>query len=128
MSHNGNAICSFAFVRVSELPVSDHRELSQRRSQPRGHRFPAFCRQLFFVQALLQHLWSRGQEALCGRLALLGVTKKRFETVVHVLLDVAVEQGEPRLIRGEIDNRPAVVRDHDRILDNTRGFLAVDLS
>ena len=35
--------------------------------------------------------------------AWLGVAEERFEAVVHVLLDVAVKEGEARLVGGEVD-------------------------
>ena len=56
-----------------------------------------------------------------------GITKDRFETVVHVLLDMAVKEGKPRLIGREIDDGATIVRDDDRILNNSGRLLAVDL-
>src|ERR1700722_5864978 len=58
---------------------------------------------------------------------LLLIAKQSFESVVHVLLDVAVKQGQPGLIRGEIHNGSAVVGNHDRILQDASRLLAVDL-
>lgn len=56
-----------------------------------------------------------------------GVVKQRFETVIHVLLDMAMKQGETRLVGGEIHDRPTVVRNYHRILNNASSLLAVDL-
>src|SRR5437879_12474861 len=56
-----------------------------------------------------------------------GVTEERFEAVVHVLLDVAVEEGEAGLIGGEVDDGAAKVRDYYGVFDDAGGFLAVDL-
>ena len=44
-----------------------------------------------------------------------------------MLLDVAVEQRQPRLIGGEVHAGASVDRHHDRVLDDARGRLAVDL-
>src|SRR3984893_7700566 len=56
-----------------------------------------------------------------------GVAEECFEAVVHVLLDVAVEEGEAGLIGGEVDDGAPVVRDDYRVLDDAGGFLSVDL-
>ena len=56
-----------------------------------------------------------------------GVAEEGFEAVVHVLLDVAVEEGEAGLVGGEVDDGAAVVGDDDGVLDDAGGFLAVDL-
>ena len=55
------------------------------------------------------------------------VSKEGFETIIHVLLKVAMKQCKTRLIGTEIDDRPAVVRNDDRVLDHARGFFPVDL-
>ena len=57
----------------------------------------------------------------------LPIAKQRFETVVHMLLDVAVKEGKARLIGGEIDDRSTVVRYDDGVLHNASRLLAVDL-
>ena len=54
------------------------------------------------------------------------VAKQRLEPVIHVLLDVAMEQRKSWLIRGKIHNGAAVVRHHHRILNNSGSLLAVD--
>src|SRR6266576_3844529 len=56
-----------------------------------------------------------------------GVTKECFEAVVHVLLDVAVEEGEAGLIGGEVDNGAPVVGDDYGVLDDASGLFPVDL-
>jgi len=44
-----------------------------------------------------------------------------------VLLDVAVKQGQAGLIGGKIDDRATVVRNYNRILNNTGSLFAIDL-
>ena len=56
-----------------------------------------------------------------------GITEERFEAEVHMLLDVAVEEGEAGLVGGEVDAGSAVVRDYYGVLDDAGGFAAVDL-
>ena len=56
------------------------------------------------------------------------VSKEGFETIVHVLLKVTMEQRKTGLIGSEIDDRPAVVRDDDRVLDHARSLFAVDFN
>src|SRR6266436_5975065 len=56
-----------------------------------------------------------------------GVTEECFEAVVHVLLDVAVEEGEAGLIGGEVDDGAAEVGDDYCVLDDAGGLLSVDL-
>ena len=54
------------------------------------------------------------------------VAEEGFEAVVHVLLDVAVEEGEAGLVGGEVDDGAAVVGDDDGVLDDAGGFGSVD--
>src|SRR6266700_3655922 len=56
-----------------------------------------------------------------------GVTEECFEAVVHVLLDVAVEEGEAGLIGGEVDYGAPVVGDDYGVLDDASGLFPVDL-
>ena len=56
-----------------------------------------------------------------------GVAEEGFEAVVHVLLDVAVEEGEAGLVGGEVYGGAAVVGDDDGVLDDAGGFFAVDV-
>src|SRR6266436_7707263 len=56
-----------------------------------------------------------------------GVTEECFEAVVHVLLDVAVEEGEAGLIGGEVHNGAPVIGDDYRVFDDAGGLLSVDL-
>ena len=58
----------------------------------------------------------------------LRVSKEGFETIVHVLLKVTMEQRKTGLIGSEIDDRPAVVRDDDCVLDHARSLFAVDFN
>ena len=56
-----------------------------------------------------------------------GVAKQRLETKIHVLLDMAVEQREARLVGDQIHGgAPKCGNDHSIFLD-TGGGLAVDL-
>ena len=55
-----------------------------------------------------------------------GVTKECFEAVVHMLLDVAVKEGEAGLIGGEVDDGAAVVRNDYCVLDDAGGLFPVD--
>ena len=55
-----------------------------------------------------------------------GVTEECFESVVHVLLDVAVEEGEAGLVGGEVDDGAAEVGDYYGVLDDAGGFLSVN--
>src|SRR5271156_3134149 len=55
----------------------------------------------------------------------LRVAKQCPETVVHVLLDMAVKQREPRLVGDKVHYRPAVIRNHHRIFYDASRFAAV---
>jgi hypothetical protein len=48
----------------------------------------------------------------------LRVAEEGFEAVVHVLLDVTVEEGEAGLIGGEVDGGATVIGDDYRVLDD----------
>lgn len=63
---------------------------------------------------------------LSTSMGLSGVSKEGFETIVHVLLKVTMEQRKTGLIGSEIDDRPAVVGDDDRVLHHARSLFAVD--
>jgi hypothetical protein len=56
-----------------------------------------------------------------------GIAEERFKAEVHMLLDVAVEKGEARLVGCEVDAGSAVVGDYYGVLDDAGGFAAVDL-
>ena len=78
---------------------------------------------LRFVPGYLQSRLRRClQESVGARLGQgtweLGVAEEGFETVVHVLLDVAVKQGETGLIGGEVHGGAAVIGDDYRVLDD----------
>ena len=45
----------------------------------------------------------------------LGVTKQRLKSIIHVLLNVAVEQGKAWLVGDEIHYGAAIIRNYDRI-------------
>src|SRR5256885_16585902 len=60
--------------------------------------------------------------------ASLGVTEKSFEAVVHVVLDMAVEQSQPRLVSNKIYGGAAEIRHHHRIFDQTVGPFPVELN
>ena len=55
------------------------------------------------------------------------VAKQCFKSVVHVLLNVTVEEREAGLIGGEIDDCPAIVRDYYRVFDDSGSFRPIDL-
>ena len=52
--------------------------------------------------------------SLCERLR---IAEERFEAVVHVLLNVAMEERETRLIGGEVDHGAAVVGHNHGVFD-----------
>ena len=56
-----------------------------------------------------------------------GVAEEGFEAVVHVGLDVAVEEGEAGLVGGEVDGGAAVEGDDDGVLDDAGGGFAVEV-
>src|SRR5689334_15300106 len=56
-----------------------------------------------------------------------GVTEKSFEAVVHVVLDVAVKESQPRLIGDKVYGGAAKVRHDYRVFDQTMGPFPVDL-
>ena len=58
---------------------------------------------------------------------LLLITKKRLETEIHMLLDVAVEQGEARLTRDQVDRNATVQRNDDGVFHNSASRLAVHI-
>src|SRR5215469_11076263 len=75
------------------------------------------------------NLRSRLRIAACLPSTFIGdscVSKEGFETIVHVLLKVTMEQRKTGLIGSEIDDRSAVVWDDDGVLHHARGLLAVD--
>jgi hypothetical protein len=55
------------------------------------------------------------------------VTEESFEAEVHVVLDVAVEEAEAGLVRGELDGGAAIEGDHYGVLDQARCGLAVNV-
>ena len=55
------------------------------------------------------------------------IAEEGFEAVVHVGLDVAVEEGEAGLVGGKLDGRAAVKWDDDDVLDDAGGGLAVEV-
>ena len=55
------------------------------------------------------------------------ITKKRLETEIHVLLDVAMEQSEARLIREQVDRNATVQRNDDGVFHNSASWLAVHI-
>ncbi len=55
----------------------------------------------------------------CGPISgVSGVAEEGFETVIHVLLDVAVEEGEAGLVGGEVYGGAAVIGDDYGVLDD----------
>jgi len=57
----------------------------------------------------------------------LRIAKQRHETVVHVQLLTAVEQRVAGIIGGEIEAQFLVAPEHDHVLENACGWLAVHL-
>ena len=55
------------------------------------------------------------------------VAEEGFKAVVHVGLDVAVEEGEAGLVGGELDGGAAVEGHDDGVLDEAAGGLAVEV-
>ena len=55
------------------------------------------------------------------------IAEEGLEAVVHVGLDVAVEEGQAGLVGGELDGGAAVQGDDYRIFDDAGGELAVDI-
>src|SRR5580704_6382736 len=67
-----------------------------------------------------------GWQCLCewlgrGAVGCLGVAEEGFEAVVHVGLDVAVEEGEAGLVGGEVYGGAAVEGDDYGVLDDAGG-------
>ena len=60
--------------------------------------------------------------------SLQSVTKQRFEAVVHMLLNMAMKQREAGLIGRKVHNGTPIIRNHNRILNNSGSFLSIDLS
>ncbi len=56
-----------------------------------------------------------------------GVAEEGFEAVVHVGLDVAVEEGEAGLVGGEVYGGAAVEGDDYGVLDDAGGGFAVEV-
>jgi hypothetical protein len=56
----------------------------------------------------------------------LRIAEESFEAVVHVLLDVAMEEGETRLIGSEVDDGAAVVGHNHSVFDEAGGGFVVD--
>ena len=75
---------------------------------------------------LLANLITSSQH-LARRANVLRVAQQRLEAVIHVLLDMAVEQRQSRLVGGEVDAGASVGGHHDRVLDHARRGLAIDL-
>src|SRR3990167_3771285 len=57
----------------------------------------------------------------------LRIAEQRHETVVHVQLLMAVEQRVAAIIGDEIEAQFLVAPEHDHVLENARGWLAVYL-
>lgn len=55
------------------------------------------------------------------------ISKESLEAIVHVLLDMTVEQSKPRLVGREIDSSSAIVRNDDRIFDHASSPFPIDL-
>jgi hypothetical protein len=56
-----------------------------------------------------------------------GIAEEGFEAVIHVHLDVAVEEAQAGLVCGELDGGAAVEGDDYRVLDEAGGWLAIDV-
>src|SRR4051812_7502894 len=56
------------------------------------------------------------------------VPEQRLESIIHVLLDMAMEERKPRLIRSKVDHRAPEIRHHHRIFHQPGRGLPVDLN
>ena len=61
-----------------------------------------------------------------GKSEILRIAEESFEAVVHVLLDVAMEESETRLIGSEVDDGATVVGHNHSVLDEAGGGFVVD--
>ena len=56
-----------------------------------------------------------------------GGAEEGLEAVVHMLLNVAVKEGEAELIGGEVDGGSTVVGNDHGVLNDAGGFFTIDL-
>src|SRR6202165_1498385 len=57
----------------------------------------------------------------------LHVAQQRLEAIIHVHLDMAVEQRQSRLVGGKVYAGAPIGGQHDRVLDHARGGFAINL-
>src|ERR1035438_3457958 len=71
--------------------------------------------------------WAGKEEVPRPTASAVRVSQERLEAKIHMLLDMAMKQGEARLIRSKIHTGAPVGRHHHCILDDARGCFSVNL-